>query len=229
MKVAVIIPARNEAANLGPLLADLWRQRPDRVIVVDNGSRDGTAAVAARAGALVVSEPRAGYGYACAAGVRAAGDADVLVFLDGDRSFDPADLPALLAPLQAGRADLVLGSRLRGGLAPGAMPPHQAFGNWLVARLVRLGYGVRITDLGPYRAVRRDLVLRLGMREMTYGWPVEMIVKAARRRAHIVEVPVRSYPRAAGRSKVAGTLPGTLLATWRILAVTLRYLRAPRA
>ena len=150
---------------------------------MDNGSTDRTAEVARQAGAVVVSEPRAGYGYACAAGVRAAAEqgAEVLVFLDADGSFDPAQIPDLLAPIEAGQADLVLGSRPAGGMEPGAMPPHARFGNWLVARLMRLLYGLRVTDLGPYRAIRADLLAQLGMQEMTYGWPTEMMVKAARR------------------------------------------------
>ena len=134
----------------------------------------------------MVSEPRRGYGYACAAGVAEFQDADVLVFLDGDHSFAPSDLPSLLAPIEDRRVDLVLGSRTLGHIAPGAMPPHQRFGNWLVSRLMNALYGLSITDLGPYRAIRRQLLMELDMREMTYGWPTEMIVKAAiaRRQNH---------------------------------------------
>jgi hypothetical protein len=140
-----------------------------------------------------------------------------------DYSFLPAELPVVLAPLLAGRADLSLGSRLRGGMTPGAMPPHQRFGNWLVARLMARLYGIAVTDLGPYRAIRYNLLASLEMREMTYGWPTEMIVKAARRGARLAEVPVSYHPRRAGRSKVGGTIRGTILATWYILGVTLRY------
>jgi glycosyltransferase involved in cell wall biosynthesis len=195
------------------------------VIVVDNGSTDRTAEVAQLAGAVVVDEPRAGYGYACAAGVRAAADhgAEVLVFLDADGSFDPAQASDLLAPIDAGQAELVLGSRTAGGMESGAMPPHARFGNWMVAALMRLLYGLRVTDLGPFRAIRADLLERLDMREMTYGWPTEMMVKAARRGARVVEVPVRYRVRRGGRSKVSGTVRGSLLATYAILFVTLRY------
>jgi glycosyltransferase involved in cell wall biosynthesis len=195
------------------------------VIVVDNGSTDRTVEVARHAGASVVSEPRAGYGYACAAGVRAAADqgAEVLVFLDADGSFDPAEVPELLAPIEAGQAELVLGSRTKGGMEPGAMPPHARFGNWLVAGLMRLLYGLHVTDLGPFRAIRADLLDRLAMQEMTYGWPTEMMVKAARCKARVVEVPVCYRVRRGGRSKVSGTVRGTLLATYAILFVTLRY------
>ena len=135
---------------------------------------------AAAAGAVVVLEPRRGYGYACAAG-SAAAHGDILVYLDGDGSFLPAEMPRLIEPLRAGAADLVLGSRVLGHIAAGAMPPHQRFGNWLAASLMRGLYRVQVTDLGPYRAVRRDLLEELNMREMTFGWPTEMMVKAARR------------------------------------------------
>jgi hypothetical protein len=143
--------------------------------------------------------------------------------MDGDGSFVPAELADLLAPIVSGSADLVLGTRMCGGMADGAMPPHQRFGNQLVAWLIRRLYGVDLTDLGPFRAVRRDLLLALDMRERTYGWPVEMIVKAARRRVRIVELPITYRPRLAGRSKVGGTVRGTALATYRILRTTLRY------
>jgi glycosyltransferase involved in cell wall biosynthesis len=224
-KVAVIIPARNEEVPLPGVIAEIPNGATDSVIVVDNGSTDQTADVARQAGALVVSEPRAGYGYACASGVRAAQElgAGILVFLDGDGSFDPDQIPDLLAPLETGMADLVLGSRPAGGMEPGAMPPHARFGNWLVARLMRLLYDLPVTDLGPYRAIRSDLLWRLDMQEMTYGWPTEMMVKAARSGAPIVEVPVRYRLRRGGRSKVSGTLRGTALATYAILFVTLRY------
>jgi glycosyltransferase involved in cell wall biosynthesis len=225
VNVAIIIPAHNEESPLPGVLAEIPAEASDNVIVVDNRSTDRTAEVARQAGVQVVSEPRAGYGYACAAGVRAAMDrnAGVLVFLDGDGSFDPAQIADLLSPIAAGQADLVLGSRPAGEMEPGAMPPHARFGNWLVARLMRLLYGLRVTDLGPFRAIRADLLAQLGMREMTYGWPTEMMVKAARRGARVVEVPVRYRVRRGGRSKVSGTLRGTLLATYAILFVTLRH------
>jgi glycosyltransferase involved in cell wall biosynthesis len=222
-KIAVIIPALNEAGNIQRLAAEVLRLRPLEVIVADNGSTDATAAEARAGGARVVYEPRRGYGYACAAGAAAAQGAGILVFLDGDYSSLPAELPLLLAPLLAGEADLVLGSRTLGHIAPGAMPLQQRFGNWLAARLMNRLYHLSITDLGPYRAIRRPLLADLAMREMTYGWPTEMMVKAARRGARLVEVPVSFHPRQAGRSKVSGTLRGTVLAAWFILGVTLRY------
>ena len=222
-RVTVIIPALNESGNIRQLVHDVQATVPAEVIVVDNGSTDSTAQEARQAGAKVVSEPRRGYGYACAAGVAESQDADVLVFLDGDHSFAPSDLPSLLAPIDDRRVDMVLGSRALGHIAPGAMPPHQRFGNWLVSRLMNVLYGLSITDLGPYRAIRRQLLMDLDMREMTYGWPTEMIVKAAHRKARIAEVPVSYHSRRFGHSKVSGTLRGTILATWFILGVTLRY------
>lgn len=230
-QVAVIIPALNEAGNVGRLVAEvreidlsaLGQAEPISVIVADNGSTDTTAEEARAAGAQVVSEARRGYGYACAAGVVAASNADVLAFLDGDYSLLPSELPTLLAPILADEADLVLGSRTRGHIAPGAMTPHQRFGNWLAAHLMNRLYGLSVTDLGPYRAIRGSLLAQLNMREMTFGWPTEMMVKAARRGARLLEVPVSFYPRQAGRSKVSGTVRGTVLAAWFILGVTLRY------
>ncbi|MBX3053716.1 MAG: glycosyltransferase family 2 protein [Caldilineaceae bacterium] len=224
LTVTVIIPALNEGDNIADLVAAVKAQPVDQIVVVDNGSEDETGARAEAAGALVVQEPRRGYGYACAAGVAVA-RGDILLFLDGDFSFLPAEIPRLLGPLQAGAAELVLGSRVLGHIAPGAMPPHQRFGNRLTAGLMGLLYGVRVTDLGPYRAVRRELLESLDMAEMTFGWPTEMMVKAARQGARIQEVPVSYVARRTGQSKVSGTLRGSLLAGWHILSVTLRYAR----
>jgi glycosyltransferase involved in cell wall biosynthesis len=224
MNVDVIIPALNEAGNIGDLVHEILTQSVNQVIVVDNLSTDGTAEIARDAGAHVINESRRGYGYACAAGV-AASNADVLVFIDGDFSFLPNEMPRLLAPIVENRADLVLGSREMGHIEPGSMPFQQRFGNTLIARLTRVLYHLPLTDLGPYRAVRHDLVSSLDMLEMTYGWHTEMIVKAARQRARIVEVPVSYRSRRAGQSKVSGTLRGTILAGYRLLGVTLRYAR----
>ncbi len=223
MRISVIVPALNEAGCIGDLVRAVLAHSVSEVIVVDNGSTDGTGGLAQAAGARVVREARPGYGYACHAGVLAAPEAEVLVFLDGDYSFLPEELPRLLAPLQTGQADMVLGSRPLGEIEAGSMPPPQRFGNWLVARLMRWLYRLPVTDLGPYRAVRRELLATLDMREMTYGWPTEMIVKAARRHARIVEVPVSYRSRRTGQSKVSGTVRGTVLAGYRILSTTFRY------
>ena len=222
-RVTVIIPALNESGNIRQLVHEVQATVPAEVIVVDNGSTDSTAQEAHQAGAKVVHEPRRGYGYACAAGVAETDQADIMVFLDGDYSFAPSDLPSLLTPINENRADLVLGSRALGHIVPGAMPPHQRFGNQMVSRLMNILYGLSITDLGPYRAIRSSLLMQLDMQEMTFGWSTEMIVKASHHGARIVEVPVGYHPRRFGRSKVSGTIRGTILATWFILGVTLRY------
>jgi len=225
--ISVIIPALNEAGNIRPLTQELLATLPVEVIVVDNGSSDGTALEAHKAGAKVLHEPRRGYGFACAAGVAAASKTEILAFMDADYSFLPSDLPALLAPILAGEADFVLGARHSERMENGAMPFQQRFGNWLAARLIGSLYHLELSDLGPYRAIQRSTLQQFPMLEMTYGWPVEMIVKAARSGARIVEVPVSYRNRRSGRSKVSGTIKGTILAAWYILGTTLRYARRP--
>lgn len=231
-RIAVIIPALNEAPAIARVVAGLWAQAHiplERIIVVDNGSSDGTGGLARGAGAQVVREERRGYGRACRAGVAAADGADVIVLLDGDAADDPRDLPRVLAPLLGGQADLVVGSRALGVWESGSMTPQQRFGNRLAAWLLRRLYGVRVTDLGPFRAIRRDALLALEMGEMTSGWSVEMMVKAARAGYRYREVPVH-YRRRIGVSKVGGTLAGSLRAGWCILATTFRYAHwSPRA
>lgn len=226
-RIAAVIPALNEAGAIQRVVEGLRAQRTvplHEVIVVDNGSTDGTGEVARRAGATVVREERRGYGRACYAGMLAAKDADVLVLLDGDAADDPGDLPRVLAPLLRGDADLVVGSRALGSRERGSMTPHQVFGNRVAAHLMRALYGVRVSDLGPFRAIRRADLLALEMREMTYGWSVEMMVKAARLDYRYCEVPAR-YQRRVGVSKVGGTLRGSVWAGWCILSTTLRYAR----
>jgi glycosyltransferase involved in cell wall biosynthesis len=228
--IGVVIPALNEEATIADQVAEVLAvaERPDlparieRVVVVDNGSTDRTAPRAAAAGAMVVSEPCRGYGRACFAGVLAAGDVDLIVQIDGDRSDRFDELPLLLQPLLAGEADLVVGSRTLGSYEPGSLLPQQRFGNWLAARLLRLLYGVHVTDIGPFRVIRRRELLALGMREMTYGWSVEMIARAARNGLRVREVPVTYRLRAGGESKVSGNLRASVRAGARITATILR-------
>jgi glycosyltransferase involved in cell wall biosynthesis len=224
LSVTVIIPALNEEESIGQVLAGIPADVVDEILVVDGGSSDGTVAVAQAEGARVVHEPRRGYGRACATGVAAA-RGDVVLFLDADGADDPSQIPDLLASLLGGPAGMVLGSRLAGKIAPGAMPWHQRFGNQLAAWLIRRLYGLPLTDLSPFRAVDRELLLGLEMEEMSYGWPTEMIVKASRQGWHVVEIPVRYRPRMGGRSKISGTVRGTALATYYILRTIFRYAR----
>jgi glycosyltransferase involved in cell wall biosynthesis len=222
MHVSLIIPAFNEADCLGRLLTEVPNNQLYQVIVVDNGSTDNTADVARAASAIVVEEPRRGYGSACAAGASVA-DGDVLVFMDGDGSFIPNELINLLAPFDQDKADLVLGARKFQNLQRNIMPYHQRFGNHLFAWLLSRWYGLELTDLGPFRAIRRKLLLELDMQEHTYGWPLEMIIKTAHARNRILELPVTYRPRFAGESKVGGTLRGSILTAYRFFYVMLRY------
>ncbi len=222
MRVSVIIPTYNEAQAIGRVLADLPSDLVTEIIVVDSNSTDGTPDLARKMGAHVIQEARRGYGRACLTGLASAQNPDVVVFLDGDYSDRPAELPLLLAPIIEGRADITLGSRLGGNSNRGALPWHQSFGNHLAAGLIRLLYGVKISDLGPFRAARTDVLRALALEEPTYGWAVEMIVKGAIAGYRIVEVPVSYYPRI-GKSKISGTVKGTVGAAWFILSRIVRY------
>jgi glycosyltransferase involved in cell wall biosynthesis len=223
VRVSVIIPTHNEAQAIERVLADLPSDLTTEVIVVDSNSNDGTPEIAARMGARVVQEPRRGYGRACLTGLATANSPDVVVFLDGDYSDRPSELPILLAPIAEGRADITLGSRLQGRRhRTGALPWHQVFGNRLAASLIRLLYGLKISDLGPFRAGRADVLRALALEETTYGWAVEMILKGALAGYRVVEVPVSCYPRI-GKSKISGTLKGTVGAGWFILSLIVRY------
>lgn len=218
--VALVIPALDEEAAIGAVVGAVPPGLVDEVVVVDNGSTDRTAEVARLAGARVVVEPRRGYGAACWAGVQAlAPRTEVVVFLDGDGSQDPGELPRLVTPLAAGRADLVLGARR---FTPGDHPWHAVLGTRAVALVLRWRFGVRLADVGPFRAIRREALLALGLRDRGYGWPVEMVARAARAGLRIAEVPVTQRRRLGGRSKVAGTVRGSLRAGWRFLGVALR-------
>ncbi len=228
LRVAVVMPARNEAASVGLVLDEIPRELVSAVIVVDNGSTDGTADVARAHGAVVVREEEPGYGAACLAGIAHTDDAiDVIVVLDADRSDYPDDLAVLLGPIGAGEADFVIGSRVLGGAEPGALPWNQRWGNRLACHLMALLYGVRFTDMGPFRAIRRDALLALGMQDRTFGWNVEMQARALIQGLRIREVPVR-YRRRVGKSKITGTVSGTIRAGVKIIGTILVYYPAYR-
>jgi len=222
VRVSVIIPTHNEAQAIERVLADLPRDLVSEVIVVDSNSTDGTPEIAARMGARVIQEPLRGYGRACLTGLANADEPDVVVFLDGDYSDRPGELPVLLTPIIEGHADITLGSRLHERNSAGALPWHQVFGNRLAAGLIRLRYGVKISDLGPFRAARAEVLRALALQETTYGFAVEMILKGALARYRIVEVPVSYHPRI-GKSKISGTAKGTIGAGWFILSLIVRY------
>lgn len=220
-RISVVIPALNEEGSLPLVLVALPEALVTEVIVVDNGSTDATARVAAEHGARVVAEPVRGYGAACLAGIAAAEAPDIVAFVDADYSDRPEELADVLAPLLAGDADLVIGSRTLGRRERGALLPHARFGNALATALIRLFFGVRFTDLGPFRAIRAGALASLRMRDRDFGWTVEMQVKAARQGLRCVEVPV-SYRRRVGRSKISGTIRGTLGASRKILGTIFR-------
>jgi glycosyltransferase involved in cell wall biosynthesis len=221
--IALVIPALDEELAIGPLLASIDRTLIRDVLVGDNGSRDATATVARERGAEVVDVPERGYGAACAGALtRLADDVDVVLFMDADGSDDPAEIPAVLAPILRGDADLVIGSRVH--VERGALTPQQRFGNWLATRLIAAIYGHRYTDLGPFRAIRRDLLDRIAMRDRRYGWTVEMQVRALQLNARVTEVAVR-YRRRVGKSKISGTVTGVIKAGWWIVYTIFKYAR----
>lgn len=223
-KAALIIPALDEQGAIGATLAGVAHCGLAQIVVVDNGSTDGTAEEARRAGAHVVCEPRRGYGQACLAGIAALEPGiGIVAFMDADGSDDPGDMARLLQPVVQGCADMVLGSRVLGSREPGALTPQQQFGNWLATRLLRLVHGVRYTDLGPFRAIRRDALARLNMQDTNFGWTIEMQIKAHRARLQVIEVPVAYRRRRLGRSKISGTVGGTLRAGAKIIWTILKY------
>jgi len=225
-RIAVLVPALDEEEALPHVLAAIPREHVDRIVVVDNGSRDRTADVAREGGARVVFEPRRGYGQACLAGLRELlgaiseadrlRDQDVVVFLDADHSDHPEELPAIVGPVLAGEADLVIGSRMIRSESRRALPPQSRFGNRLACVLIRILFGMRYTDLGPFRAIRIDALRHLRMSDRDFGWTVEMQLKAAVAGMRVREVPV-SYRARIGRSKITGTLSGSLGAARKIL------------
>jgi len=219
--VALAIPTLNEGASISDVLRAIPRDMVDRIIVADGGSTDATAALARRAGADVIDAGR-GYGRACLAAAVAAEGADILVFMDGDGADDPVCISALTEPIRTGACDFVIGSRARGVREPGSMSWHQLAAGYLAGLGMRALYGVSYTDMCAFRAIRRDVLLRLGMTEMTYGWNIEMQMRAARSGLRILEIPVPYRRRRGGASKVAGSLRGTLRAAPRIVATFVR-------
>ena len=227
-KIGVVIPARNEAPAIGKVIAAIpdW---VDRIVVGDNGSTDNTAAIARQAGAEIASEPCPGYGAACLKALQKLEDMDIIVFLDGDFADDPAEMPWLVDPIIEHKCDLVIGSRVRGDCEPGALTPQQRFGNALACWLMKHIHGANFTDLGPFRAIRRQALAALDMQDRNYGWTVEMQLKAVIQDLACCEIPV-SYRRRIGVSKVSGTIRGSVLAGIKILYLIARHtpLRRPR-
>jgi glycosyltransferase involved in cell wall biosynthesis len=221
--VSVIIPCLNEEAPIAQVVREVLAQNVDEVIVVDNGSTDHTAERAAEAGARVVLEPQRGYGRACAAGLRAVrSETEIVCFMDGDGSDVPAFLQAIVAPIADDDADFVMGSRLRGRREAGSMTPQQLVAGWLAGVLLRFTYGVRFTDMSPFRAMRVDRLRALKMGEQTYGWNLEMQMRAAASRCRILEIPVDHRCRRGGVSKVSGNLVAGVQAAWKIVTTFLR-------
>ena len=225
--IDVIIPAYNEEDAIGLVLDEIPKALVRNVIVSNNNSTDETAAVAEKHGATVVFEPKAGYGNACLKAMdliaKQEVKPDIVVFLDGDHSDYPEELKEVVLPIMQGEADLVIGSRALGKSESGSLTPQQVFGNWLATRLLKMFYGVKFTDLGPFRAIRYESLLQLNMADRNYGWTVEMQIKAAKMKMKCVEVPV-NYRVRIGQSKVSGTVKGTIGAGYKIILTLFKYL-----
>lgn len=225
--IKVIIPAFNEENGIGEVIREIPKNLISEIVVINNASTDNTEQIAIEAGAIVLREPIPGYGRACLKGIEYLKQTrqvpDVVVFLDADHSDYPEEIPELVKPITHGNADLVIGSRALGIKEDGSMTPQQIFGNWLATRLLKLFYGVKFTDLGPFRAIRFSKLIELEMQDKTYGWTVEMQLKAAKKGFQCVEVPVR-YRRRIGFSKISGTVKGTIMAGYKILATIFKYL-----
>jgi glycosyltransferase involved in cell wall biosynthesis len=228
--VDVIIPALNEEESLPLVLGAIPRDAVRSIYVVDNGSTDATAKLAVQGGALLLQEPRPGYGSACMRGVSEVvalpRPPDIVVFLDGDYADEPSELPWLLEPIRAGSADLVIGSRALGQAEPGSLALPQRVGNRVATTMIRAIYGQRYSDLGPFRAIRLPALVALGMSDLGSGWMVEMQVKAARRGLRIAEVPVSYRRRVGGRSKISQTIKGSVETSYKIVFTILRHATA---
>jgi glycosyltransferase involved in cell wall biosynthesis len=223
---AVVIPTFNEAESIAAVVAEIPRDVVARIIVADGGSKDGTVDRARGAGAEVIAVGR-GYGLACLAGAKAADSADIIVFMDGDGADDPAAIATMVAPIRAGTADFVIASRARGEREPGSMACHQIAAGFFAGWLTKLLYGVRYTDMCAFRAIRRDTLLALGMRELTYGWNLEMQMRVARTSLRVLEIPVGYRRRIGGESKVAGSLRGSVRAGVKIASTFARVAMEP--
>ncbi|MEQ8472654.1 MAG: glycosyltransferase family 2 protein [Marinoscillum sp.] len=225
--IRVIIPAFNEQNAVGLVVEEIPAEWVTEVIVVDNGSHDDTFEQAQKKGATALREPRRGYGQACLKGMEhlttSVTQPDIVVFLDGDHSDYPGQLPELVQPIIDGKADLVIGSRALGKKEKGSMTPQQVFGNWLATSLMKSFYGYKYTDLGPFRAVSYQALMDIGMVDTNYGWTVEMQLKAAKLKLRILEVPV-NYRQRIGVSKVSGTVKGTVMAGYKIILTIFKYL-----
>jgi glycosyltransferase involved in cell wall biosynthesis len=227
-RVTVVIPTFNEAESIASVIEEMPRDIVDRIIVADGGSADGTPAKARGAGAEVISVGR-GYGLACLRGAEAAGAADIIVFMDGDGADDPAAINALVTPVRSGACDFVIASRALGEREPGSMAWHQLLAGQIAGLLTQLLYGVHYTDMCAYRAIRRDTLLALGMRELTYGWNLEMQMRVARSGLRVLEIPVPYRCRIGGESKVAGSLKGSIKASIKIVSTFARIAIEPRS
>lgn len=224
MKIAVIIPAYNEEKSIGKVINAIPKEIVKTIIVVNNNSTDDTIQVATSAGAIVLTENRKGYGWACLKGMDYLKNLsiDIVVFLDGDFSDFPEEIAQLIAPIIEQNMDMVIGSRVLGIREKGSLLPQQRFGNWLATRLIRLFYGAKFSDLGPFRAIKYDKLMALNMSDKTYGWTIEMQIKAAKKKYLFCEVPV-SYRKRIGVSKVSGTIKGTILAGIKIIFAVFKY------
>ncbi|PIQ47703.1 MAG: UDP-glucose--dolichyl-phosphate glucosyltransferase [Cytophagales bacterium CG12_big_fil_rev_8_21_14_0_65_40_12] len=225
--VKVVIPAYNEEQSIGHVINDIPKEWVAEIVVVNNGSKDKTAVVAAANGATVLNQPKPGYGNACLMGIdylkNSATPPDILVFMDGDYSDYPEQLPEVIQPILDGKADFVIGSRALGNRENGSMTFPQIFGNWLATSMMRWFYGIRFTDLGPFRAIRFNDLIKIDMKDKTFGWTVEMQLKAAKHKLRSTEVPV-NYKKRIGVSKVSGTVKGTVLAGYKIIFTIFKYL-----